>query len=210
MKTFWVVATLVIAFLIGRTLWMRRDACTVLRRINTEDGVIEIVDSVCKEGLPHTTGPNTIRMTETAYNDPRQKRTLIHERVHLDQRRRRDEWIQFYKREWDYKVVRDPPVSALADARPNPDTEDAPYAIWKDRYVFYPAYSANRTLKGAVVRIWDLKTGAFVQVPEAWRAFFCDGNACVHQYEHPHEIAAEYIAEGSAAPAAQKLFAWKH
>ena len=209
MKFGWFLLTGVV--IVAILLWMRRrDECTVLRHIPTDDGVIEIVDAACKEGLPHTTGPNTIRMTEAAYASPRRDSTLVHERVHLDQRRHRHEWLQFYEREWGYKLLPKAPFHCKGELRPNPDTADAPYAVWKDRYVFYPIYSQERTLRGAKVKVWDLVKGAFVDVPEAWRAFFCESaDRCVHQYEHPHEIAAEYIAEGSRAPAAQKLFAWK-
>lgn len=194
--------------------WFKtRDACVVLRRIPTHDGVIEIVDDACQEGLPHTTDSNTIRMTEAAYADPRAERTLIHERVHLNQKRHRNAWIAFYKEAWGYTLLKSPPqdLNVALDIRPNPDTADAPWAVWNDRYVFFPNYGPQRTLRGAVVRVWDKHTGAFLsEPPPAWRTFFCDTtHGCPHQYEHPHEMAAEYIAEGSISPAAQKLFAWK-
>jgi hypothetical protein len=162
--------------------------------------------------LPHTTSSNTIRMTEAAYASPNAGRTLVHERVHLDQKRNRNDWIAFYKDSWKYTILRNmPPELKHIDIRPNPDTNEAPWAVWNDRYVFFPNYGQQRSLKGAVVRVWDLQTRTFLsEPPAAWRAFFCsNAGDCPHQYEHPHEISAEYITEGSTSPAAVKLFNWK-
>lgn len=191
---------------------LTKDDCVVLRTIKTEDGVIEVVNPTCKEGLPHTTGPNTIRMSEDALHDPRAESTLVHERVHLDQKRNRASWIEFYKSAWSYTLSNTPPPGIpykyQYDLRPNPDTSDAPWAIWNRRYVFFPNYGQQRTLKGAIVRVFDLQTQSLVDPPPEWRAAFCSGGVCPHQFEHPHELAAEYVALKMKTPASAKLFAW--
>jgi hypothetical protein len=64
------------------------EECRVLRVEHRDDMTIEIVDADCKEGLPHTTGPNTVRMTEAAWSDRRRTTTLVHEHVHLEQKRK--------------------------------------------------------------------------------------------------------------------------
>ncbi len=189
------------------------DDCTVLRTIETEDGTIEVVNPTCKEGLPHTSGPNTIRMTAAALSEPRAPSTLVHERVHLDQKRSSKAWYDFYKHTWGYTLLKTPPPGLpykyQYDLRPNPDTADAPWAVWQERYVFFPNYGPKRTLKDAEVKVWDLQDKQIVDVPPAWRSAFCSGNGkCPHQYEHPHEIAAEYITEKLVTPASAKLFAW--
>jgi hypothetical protein len=193
--------------------WRSRDECSVIRRVQTDDGMIEIVDPACKEGLPHTTDQHTIRMTEDIHSGPDRDRILVHERVHLDQRRHPAIWRDFYKRAWSYTLLTEPPAELrkyVNDYRPNPDTADSPWAVWRDRYVFFPMRGRDGGLRNAEVKIWDLETHAFVTLPATWRDMFCaTSDKCVHQYEHPHEIAAEYIADGSLAPAAQKLFAWK-
>jgi hypothetical protein len=204
-----ITATVVWLYLIQGA---RSDDCTVLRKIQTDNGLVEIVNATCKEGLPHTTGPQTMRFTEAAWNDARREETLVHERVHLAQKRAPTDWAEFYRRVWDYEMFTRPPVTLPDDSvmklRKNPDTEDAPWAVWRHRYVFYP-YSADGKLKSATVRIWDLELKTHIESPpDAWRAFFCDGDACPHQYEHPHELAAEYIAKKSNSQAAANLFAW--
>jgi hypothetical protein len=210
----WILLFVFVA-IVAVALYLRRwprDECRVLRVIQTSNGTVEIVDAACKEGLPHTTGPHTMRFTEAAWNDGRREETLVHERVHLAQKRAPQDWAEFYRRVWDYEMFTRPPVSLPEDSvmklRKNPDTEAAPWAVWRHRYLFYP-YSADGGLRSASVRIWDLEQKTHLESPpDAWRAFFCDGDACPYQYEHPHELAAEYIAKKSKSPAALNLFTW--
>jgi hypothetical protein len=191
------------------------DGCFVLQTIKLDDLIVEIVDEGCKEGLPHTTGPQTVRMTQRDWDGPRRDAILRHERVHCDQKGARGgEWHEFYDRAWDYKCLTAPPAGIpaeyIARRRPNPDTDAAPYAVWRGRYVFFSVFGEDKTLSGAPVLIWDLERGrAYDGIPADWRAEFCGTGACPAQYEHPHEISAEYITYGSSrAPAAMKLFAW--
>lgn len=184
--------------------------CTVLRRIPTENGVVEIVDDTCQEGLPHTTDSETIRMTETTWESSRQAEILTHERIHLDQKRWPAKWSEFYKHVWDYDISNIPPPdlprSIVAELRPNPDTRHAPWATWMGRYVFFPVYGNDeRPLQSATVRIWDTIKRAFVEIPADWKAEFCDSQGCPHQYEHPHELAAELLTLSSQSPAAKQL-----
>ena len=55
-----------------------RNTCRVIRTLRTDDGIIEIVNEECQEGLPHTTTMNIIRMTESVWNSWRNKETLKH------------------------------------------------------------------------------------------------------------------------------------
>jgi len=184
--------------------------CTVIRRIPTENGVVEIIDNTCQEGLPHTTDSETIRMTEETWESMRQSEILIHERIHLDQKRWPNKWREFYKRLWDYDISNIPPPelppSIVHQLRPNPDTNDAPWATWMGRYVFFPIYGhGKKRLQSAPVRIWDIVERAFVEIPADWKTEFCDSQGCPHQYEHPHELAAELLTLSSQSPAAGRL-----
>jgi hypothetical protein len=203
---------LIVLLFVGITVWFYNtpyDNCTVLRRIVTQNGTIEIVDEDCQEALPHTTTSNIIRMTENVWNSERYEETLKHERVHLDQKRRPREWEEFYRTVWNYELLASPPPDLrAADLRPNPDTAQKPWAVWRNRYVFYPSYGAERTLRDAKVRVWDLQTKQHVPLPPEWRTEFCSSNRCPIQYEHPHEMAAEYVTHGANCPSAVKLFQW--
>lgn len=208
MKLYIIGGLLLVAGIVMYVFYARK-SCNVLRRIHTNDGTIEIVDAECQEGLPHTTTMNTIRMTENVWNSERRETTLTHERVHLDQKRRPHEWEEFYRSVWNYELLTSPPAGIpSAEIRPNPDTANKPWALWRGRYLFYPQYGTERTLRNAPVLIWDVEKQQHVDIPPEWRSEFCLGASCPHQYEHPHELAAEYITHTSTSPSAVKLFRW--
>lgn len=214
---------LLIVFVVA-AVWLymrlRRDECTVLQTIRLDDAYVEIVDDGCKEGLPHTTGPRTIRMTRANWDGPRRNAIMKHERVHLAQKSRSAaEWRDFYEREWGYKCFDAPPpgvpAELVARLRPNPDTSDSPWAVWQGRWLFFPAFGDEGSLRDAEVIVWDLMNHRQADIPAEWRDTFCGQNSngtkgCPHQYEHPHEISAEWLTDGTAsAPAATKLFTWR-
>lgn len=199
-------------------LYRCTDDCLVLQTIRQDGFNVEIVDDACKEGLPHTTDSQTVRMIRSVWSGPRRDDVLAHERVHLAQKSHSgDAWRKFYDDAWGYKCFRDPPADVPAELaarlRPNPDTADSPWAVWRDRYLFFPAFGSDQSLRGAEVIVWDLENHRQVPVPETWRDAFCGREGCPHQYEHPHEISAEWLsaaaAEKPTAPAAAQLFAWK-
>jgi hypothetical protein len=189
-----------------------RDECVVLERRTLPDGaILEVVNDSCKEGLPHTTSGTTIRMTHAVANSPRYDTILVHERVHLDQKRRPTFWRDLVHRIWSYEVLVDPPAGLPSEwidrRRPNPDTDQAPWALWRGRYLFFAAYNEDRRLKTASVHIWDLEARRLVPIPPEWQKQFSIDGQAPHQYEHPYELAAEFIAERSQCSAAAALAA---
>lgn len=219
-------AVLVLGYALYVGVLVRSDDCTVLRRItvgsngsNDQRYVIEVVHPECKEGMPHTTDPYTIRMTEAALAADTGS-TIYHERMHLDQKQNPRIWAEWYRVHWEYEVFKNPPPDLpleLRDAlRPNPDTEEAPWALWRGRYLFFPVYAAEegakRTLRNARVIVWDTHEKKRVPLPEEWRTQFCVSNRCPSQYEHPHELAAVYLSSSDVlrtTPAARALYTWK-
>jgi hypothetical protein len=186
------------------------DTCKAIRIIQTDNGTVEIVSDKCQEGLPHTTNAETIRMTQDIWDSQRQSEILIHERVHLDQKRNPQKWQEFYKRFWDYEISNTPPPDLPAEyiktLRPNPDTRDQPWATWKQRYVFFPVYNDDsKQLRNAKILIWDKVLKNIVQKPAAWKTEFCSAHTCPHQYEHPHELSAEYLTLRAECPASDRL-----
>ena len=213
--------TLVLAI---QYLRQRSDVCEVLEVVPLPAGRrVQIVDDGCQEGLPHTTDAMTIRMTRGAWESTRRGEILRHEHVHCDQKSAPSEWRQFYTTAWEYELLQTPPSSIPAalqkNLRPNPDTADAPWAVWRNRWVFFPVSTGVGDdgllrLRDARVAVWDLKSASLLSGPPSeWRVEFCegpDGSVCPTQYEHPHEMAAEFLTtRSSTAPAAQKLFAWR-
>jgi hypothetical protein len=211
--TNWVVIGIgvITSILLLVIIWyIYNDHCIVLKRYALPYGTVEIVDSSCQEGLPHTWSQSIIRMTETDWNSSRRDNILRHERVHLRQRLEPEEWRSFYRSQWGYECTKQPPPGIpphwLERLRPNPDTADGPWAVWKGRYAFFPTYrDAKRSLRSTNVQVWDVLKKQIVDIPGSWKQHFCDGGNCPHQFEHPHEIAAEYITNNFNSPAAQQL-----
>jgi hypothetical protein len=178
--------------------------CKVLERLPYKDGTtIEVVNDTCLEGLPHTSNINTIVMPLSVWRSERREDTLRHELVHIRQRRDRTLWYDFYKNDWEYVPVSCPPELDRSTMRPNPDTDDTPYMAWRGRWIFIPLYNEDRTLRNANVHVYDMKVGAFVDIPPEWTAFFSAG---LRQYEHPHEISAEFLTTRRICPASKKLY----
>ena len=211
------IFTILIFILLGCLLlrYYNYNKCVVLQTINLGDCIVEIVDDKCKEGLPHTTGPHKIRMTRGTWEGPRRDDILIHERVHLSQKSaEKNAWLDFYQRSWGYTCISTPP-SGIPDKlarrlRPNPDTSDCPWAIWHQRWVFFPAFNSDGSLRNAEVIVWDLEHNKIVELPDAWKSEFCGHNGCPRQYEHPHEISAEMLtSKKDDSPAAYKLYNWQ-
>lgn len=216
MKKYILIALCIVVLLTAYSLYIyssQSDICIIEERIKTSNGIIEIVNKECQEGLPHTTDANTIRLPRSIYESSHRKDVLIHERVHLDQKRNRSEWLDFYKTYWNYSVSPYPPNSIpihyISSLRPNPDTSDSPWVTWNDRYVFFPTSSSNKKLKDAKVIIWDLKQNKTTDIPREWKQMFCSTkSACPYQYEHPHEISAEFLTNANTSLAGLQLRDW--
>lgn len=208
----WALAGIAVALIV---IWAVRrtrsvDDCSVLQTIDHGDYRIQIVADGCKEGLPHTTDAHTVRMIADVWSSAQRDSILRHERVHLVQKRDLQTWYAFYARRWNYTCSAAPPPELPAELRarlrPNPDTADAPWAVWAGRWLFFPAFTAAGTLRDAEVLVFDLQDRAVCDPPPEWRAAFCDdAGRCPHQYEHPHEIAAEWATHPSRAAAARPL-----
>lgn len=196
------------------------NSCSVKRRESDSfKGVeIEIVDDTCEDGLPHTSNENTIRMTESVWKSPGKDSTLTHERVHIQQKRNPDKWTSFYKKYWNYILPTSPPSSAptylIARMRGNPDTADTPWVCWNQRYWFFPLYTSleNPTIRDTEIHVWDSRTGRVSKEPPVeWKSQFCTPSGeCPVQWEHPHELAAEYITHNLSSPAAFTLQKYMH
>jgi len=163
---------------------------------------IDIVDESCEDGLPHTVGPNRIRMTQSVWNGDSREQILAHERIHLFQKRNQAAWRQFYTEKWGYthferEAPPDAPEGTADTVRSNPDTSDSAWVCWQNRFWFVPVYRnpANPKIKETETRVWDNRLKAWTSLPPEWRAFFCEDHRCPNQLEHPHEISAEIASD---------------
>jgi len=175
--------------------------CRILRTEADGPNTVEIVSPTCEDGLPHTVRPHTIRMTEAVWSSDRRDTILVHERVHLQQRQMPDEWKRFYAEHWGYTFPETVPMEVMdrKDIRSNPDTSENPFPVWQTRYWFVEVYDdpVTPSIRHSHVEIWDNQTQSWSRsLPQDWQRFFC-GESCPHQYEHPHELSAEYSTDSS-------------
>jgi hypothetical protein len=180
--------------------------CSILQTFDDAElpqARIQLMNSSCEGGLPHTVGTTAIRISDTVWSEASAERRadiLRHERVHLLQRRYPDEWEHFYEQQWGYRISLQPPASMPAEileqTRGNPDTFPKRWACWRKRYWFVPVYTDCHApnIREATVRVWDSETRQWLKEPPTeWKLTFCtERGVCPNQSEHPAEIAAEY------------------
>jgi hypothetical protein len=180
------------------------NSCEIKKQVTLTDSktgieyTIAFCDDSCENGLPHTINETTMMIPES-YSKDRFTTTVEHEKIHLLQRRHPELWEAWYKLLWSYTIHKTPPPempsSLLEKRRHNPDTEDKPFACWRGRWWSLAVYNSNPTsLLDAKIVWWDEKTGfASSEAPPEWTDFFGQQP----QDEHPHEIAAQMIANGA-------------
>jgi hypothetical protein len=168
---------------------------------------IVITADSCEDGMPHTINEDTIMMPES-YPEHRVAVTIEHEKIHLLQRRYPIIWESWYEKLWRYTIYADPPAEFPHDLikrrRINPDIENKPYARWIDKEgtgwwslaVFRSEFPSS--LKDAETVWWNEKTGEQRQTPPPeWITFFGGASGAPAQDEHPHEMAAQMIANST-------------
>jgi hypothetical protein len=84
-----------------------KNNCQPIKIINKKDYNINIVRNNCEDGLPHTIDQNTIVIPENI--DFNNINLINHEKVHLNQRKNINKWIEFYKKYWNYTIHKNPP-----------------------------------------------------------------------------------------------------
>lgn len=169
----------------GQVLWMNK----------TADG-----------GLPHTRPPYYICLPSNI-SLKSLSTTLLHERIHLHQRRYPDKWTAFFKDKWNMKVWSNGslPADIEAKRRLNPDLLQIPFYVWKDKWV--PLCVFNDAGKPSLTNsstVWfDIEKKVLIKTaPDGWYDFF----GKVPDDEHPWEISAYYIPDkGLKSPAKDEL-----
>ena len=163
------------------------------------DYTIVFCDRTCENGYPHTINETTMMIPES-HPKERLPITVEHEKIHLLQRRHPELWETWYKLMWSYKIQKSPPskmpAELLEKRRFNPDTEDKPFSCWRDRWWSLTIYTSKDpgSLAAAETIWWDEQTNTIRQeAPPEWSDFF----GVQPQDEHPHEMAAQMIANGA-------------
>jgi hypothetical protein len=170
---------------------------TVHRKMGQISPYIWIVPDSCEQGLPHTRSTDVIAIPKS-FPKSRLAVTIEHEKIHLYQRLAPDSWKKFYRIKWNYEIYKEPPVGMpqklITMRRSNPDTAAAPWACWNKIHWSVPVYRSENdlSLSGAAVMWWNSSDSTInPHPPDTWTTFFGDD---IHQNEHPHEMAAEFLS----------------
>ena len=164
---------------------------------NTVTRVLVLPDSA-EAGFPHTR-PEIICFPRN-YSADQFSETFVHELVHIHQRHKGGEWLNFLRDVWQFtpvgsessKVGSDQlPAGLVERERLNPDTMAVPHMAWKGRWVPMKVFVAgyDRISMGSVETLWyDLENRIDVRdAPEGWMETFGT------QADHPFEMAAYYV-----------------
>jgi hypothetical protein len=155
--------------------------------LDPEDQVdIVILDPSAEGGMPHTR-PGLICLP-AYYPESKLKKTLVHEMVHISQKRQASLWAARASLEGWSPVREVLPEFWASRLRLNPDTFGTLYA-WEKRYVPLPVYirEDKPVLREIEVRWLDLKEGIVAKSsPRSFTQTY--GNLGHVQAEHPYEL----------------------
>jgi hypothetical protein len=152
-------------------------------------------------GMPHTR-PGGLICIPHNYSHNLFEKMIIHELVHILQRRYYDSFMKFMRDHWDFRLVtRDEfqrlPEALLIRRRINPDTFACPFLIWRDEWIpiiVFNNHTAGPRLTSTYIVWWNTKSKMGINImPTEWNDFF----GKVSQAEHPFEIAAWYLSDNT-------------
>lgn len=156
-----------------------------------QNTVIVTMHPTAEAGMPHTRPPNIICLP-AYYPEHLKENTLLHEYLHIDQRRRPSEWSGRFQKDGWTSFNEEIPERWLRRCRLNPDTLDQRFWSFKG-YVPLPLYERedNPKLRDVVVHWWDTKSGIKLSEPPR---LFLERYGSLEQPEHPRELAAVELA----------------
>jgi len=151
-------------------------------------------------GMPHTRPPNVVAYPLTGGGLSFE--TFSHELWHLHQRRWYKDWVQFFEKEWRFRVFEgDLPSQFEAVLRINPDTMTDPLWIWNDTWVPMCVFLNPVTPELSQTDVWfyNVRSKTYVQeLPPAMAEFFSKTRRLPKTaFEHPCELAAYGLTDDS-------------
>jgi hypothetical protein len=158
-----------------------------------------IIDSSADNGMPHTRPPNYVCLPasmckESAASDTF-KNTLIHEGIHVHQRKNKGLWESALKRAgWTPVAKGIIPADVLSRIRLNPDTIGIPFYAFNEHHIPLPLFPPNSraTFNSVQIKWFDTRSGALYN--EAPKEFIKKYGGNINQPEHPYEIYAEIFS----------------
>ena len=167
-------------------------------------GQVLWLEATADGGLPHTRPPGYICLPKNI-DVARVDSVLLHERVHLHQRRYPDIWIKFVKDKWNMEPWTGSLPAEIEKARRiNPDLIANPFFIWKKKWVSFAIYddTGSPSLSATSTNWYNVALKTTTRIPpDGWLDFF----GSVLGDEHPWELAAYYVQDASIKSPAKDL-----
>lgn len=155
----------------------------------TQDANIVLLHPSADSGMPHTRSRDVICFSSDT-NSNRITTTLLHEGMHLEQKKNPELWKSYHiKQGWWPVPASYLPERWVARCRINPDTLDLPFWSWQTNYVPLPLFAneARPTLTDCPIRWFDMRNQTLLsEPPESFVIRY--GN--IGQPEHPNETSA--------------------
>lgn len=173
-----------------------------LRKLIRNQPVIVIpMEETAENGMPHTRFTNIICIPYSRLKSShRLFETFEHELWHIHQKRNPLQWNTFFTQRWNFKQWNGPlPLKLQDKVRMNPDTLDNTTWVWNNEWVAIPLFTniTFPTLSDVDVWFYNINTKRIQKdIPTAMKLFFSNK---LHKisYEHPREISAYLLSEGS-------------
>jgi hypothetical protein len=155
---------------------------------------VVVLNNTADNGFPHTR-PDIICIPHNLIDSYSLQSTLIHESVHILQRRYPKLWNDVYlkvlnMKESDVAL----PHELEVYVRYNPDTIYTRQYVWNNKWIAVPVYLRKDNPQLAHIRLhfYDINTQRWQAYPPIeWTKFFGEMNDS--EQEHPHEMAAYCI-----------------
>jgi hypothetical protein len=162
---------------------------------------IVILDSTADAGFPHTRPQNYICLPESMCKESSAtdtfKTTLIHEGIHINQRKNRAFWeFSLNSAGWTPVEKGQIPDKFLDSIRLNPDTIGIPFYAFNRFHIplpLFPPSTIRPTLQNAEVKWYDTRTKSLFHEPP--KEFINKYGNNIRQSEHPYEIYAELFSD---------------
>jgi hypothetical protein len=169
-----------------------RRACNSVEML--KDVMIVVLHPSADNGFPHTR-PLDCVCIHPAIVQKNLKETLIHESIHIHQRRNPSLWDSVCRKE-GWEPCRAVPPRWVEQCRINPDTMLCPFWAWEGFHVPLPLFRSKTPsgLGDVTVQWWDRRMGSLFKEPPM---SFQNRYGANPQPEHPFEVlAVEAANEG--------------
>jgi hypothetical protein len=155
--------------------------------------MVVMIDQTADGGFPHTRPLDCVCVQPSIVAAADFDKTLIHESIHIHQRRKPELWHQICRKEGWEPVTIGVPQRWQERCRINPDTMATPFWAWEGLHVPLPMFRTDTPgIADVDIMWWDRRMGSLFH--EAPKSFSSRYGRAPAQPEHPYELMAVDVA----------------